>query len=60
MGIFVVAQQVIMANKYTLFFYWSFKQGKVGLFSAWFLKNFPVEVAKKKTKKIVNFASCFD
>jgi hypothetical protein len=49
-ALFPVAQQVIMANKYTLFFYWSFKKGRVGLSSACYLKKFPVEVAKKIQK----------
>jgi hypothetical protein len=31
-------------------FYWSFKQGTVGLSSECYVKNFPVEVTKK-TKK---------
>jgi hypothetical protein len=52
-ALFLVAQQVIMANKYTLFFTGlSNKEQSDCTVSACYLKKFPVEVAKKIQKNL--------
>jgi hypothetical protein len=59
-ALLLVAQQVIMTNKYTLFFTGLSSKERSDCPGRVTLKNFQYRGGEKKTKKIVNFASCFD